>query len=106
MIDGLYNNPNSRMVGDIKFSQYEAINPQVAEAWRAEGGGVFLSDLTWVVAERLGYGGEVPGGPIRSDRGGLTGQAAKSLLDSLDSLSDEEVEALLEGELARGEQEE
>jgi len=53
MTDGLH--AESRMLGDVKFHQHRAIDPGVAESWRAKVGEDFLGDVTWDLAAELGY---------------------------------------------------
>ena len=99
MTNGLYNTPHSRMVGDVKFHQHQKIDPAIADAWRAANIPDFLSPMTWQVAQTLGYSPETPAKPdtIQPNR---ERQTAQDILDRLDDLSDEEIAALLENELA------
>ena len=53
MTDGLHS--VSRMLGDVKFHQHKTIDPAVADAWRKHYTVDFLGDVTWQVAESLGY---------------------------------------------------
>lgn len=53
MTDGLHS--TSRMLGDVKFHQHKSIDSAVADAWRKHYTVDFLSDITWQVAESLGY---------------------------------------------------
>lgn len=53
MTDGIL--PGRRMVGDHKFYQHNQINPDVADDWKKGHTQDFLSELTWQVAESLGY---------------------------------------------------
>lgn len=53
MTDGLHS--VSRMIGDVKFHQYKGIEAEVADRWKQHYKIDFLSDVTWQVAELLGY---------------------------------------------------
>ncbi|UKO95748.1 non-ribosomal peptide synthetase [Nostoc sp. UHCC 0870] len=53
MTDGIY--AQSRMVGDVKFHQYQTINASTADTWKQYYSSDFLSDVAWEVAESLGY---------------------------------------------------
>ncbi|HKV06686.1 MAG TPA: amino acid adenylation domain-containing protein [Thermoanaerobaculia bacterium] len=53
MTDGIH--ALSRMVGDVKFHEHKAIDPQVAESWKKEIAEDFLGEPTWKMAESLGY---------------------------------------------------
>ncbi|MBE2202015.1 MAG: amino acid adenylation domain-containing protein, partial [Anaerolinea sp.] len=53
MTDGIYQ--VSRMLGDIKFHQHQGINPEVAHRWQKREVEHFLSDISWQIAESLGY---------------------------------------------------
>jgi hypothetical protein len=99
MTNGLYNTPHSRMVGDVKFHQHQKIDPAIADAWRAANIPDFLSPMTWQVAQPLGYFPESPAQAktIQPDR---ERQTAQDLLNRLDDLTDEEIGALLDSELA------
>jgi amino acid adenylation domain-containing protein len=52
MTDGVAE--GSVMLGDVKFHSHRGIDPEVAEGWRARGPAV-LGDITWQLAESLGY---------------------------------------------------
>ncbi len=88
MTDGIYNVSESRMIGDVKFHGYSAIEAKAADRWKAHLTDDFLSEITWELAERVGY--ERPLAKTEMD-----GKTAENLLAQLDELSDEEVEALL-----------
>lgn len=51
--DGIY--AVSTPMGDTKFLEYQQINPKIAEAWKDVLKDNFLSDLTWQLADSLGY---------------------------------------------------
>lgn len=51
--DGIY--AASTPMGDTKFLEYQQINPKIAEAWKDVLKDNFLSDLTWQLADSLGY---------------------------------------------------
>ena len=53
MTDGIYT--VSRMLGDVKFRAHADINAKVADRWKEYYKDDFLGDVTWQVAERLGY---------------------------------------------------
>jgi amino acid adenylation domain-containing protein len=53
MTDGIH--PLSRMLGDVKFHQHSEIDAAVAERWKGQTANDSLSQLTWEVAEALGY---------------------------------------------------
>ncbi len=53
MTDGLHG--VSIMRGDPKFHQYSGIDPEVADRWQADHDADFLGEITWDVAEKLGY---------------------------------------------------
>jgi amino acid adenylation domain-containing protein len=58
MTDGIH--AWSRMLGDVKFHQHAGIDRAAAERWRELAAEDFLGDLTWGMAERLGYARERP----------------------------------------------
>ncbi|MEH2092609.1 amino acid adenylation domain-containing protein [Nostoc sp.] len=53
MTDGIY--AQSRMVGDVKFHEHQGINANTADSWKQYYTTDFLGDVTWRVAESLGY---------------------------------------------------
>ena len=53
MTEGLHS--ASRMLGDLKFYQHKSISGEVANQWRNHYTIDFLGDVTWQVAESLGY---------------------------------------------------
>jgi len=53
MTDGIY--AQSRMLGDVKFHDYQSINPSTADSWQQYYTTDFLGDVTWQLAESLGY---------------------------------------------------
>ena len=53
MTNGIH--PLSKMLGDIKFHEHKEINANVAERWKESYSAEELGDLTWELAERLGY---------------------------------------------------
>jgi amino acid adenylation domain-containing protein len=99
MTNGLYNTPHSRMVGDVKFHQHQKIDPAIADAWRAANIPDFLSPMTWQVAQTLGYFPESPA-QAKTIQPNRERQTAQDLLNRLDDLTDEEIGALLDSELA------
>jgi amino acid adenylation domain-containing protein len=58
MTDGIH--AWSRMLGDVKFHQHGGVDRAVAERWRELAAEDFLGDVTWEMAERLGYPRERP----------------------------------------------
>lgn len=102
MTDGLY--PVSRMIGDPTFHEHSGIEAAVADSWKRQHTVDFVGDLTWQMAESLGYkrpqceGGDRRSGAIsRVSRG-----SADQLLAQLDQLSDQEVASLLDDMLTTG----
>ena len=53
MTDGIY--AQSRMVGDVKFHEHKGIDAKTVDSWKQYYTVDFLGDLTWQVAESLGY---------------------------------------------------
>ncbi|HSG41053.1 MAG TPA: sulfotransferase, partial [Thermoanaerobaculia bacterium] len=53
MTDGLH--AWSRMLGDVKFHQHSGIDRSAADRWRELAREDFLGDVTWDLAEELGY---------------------------------------------------
>ncbi len=53
MTDGIHS--ESRQIGDVKFHQYETINPETANRWQQEKTTDFLSEVSWKVAAQLDY---------------------------------------------------
>ncbi len=53
MTDGIY--AQSRMVGDVKFHEHQSINASTADSWKQYYTSDFLGDVTWGLAESLGY---------------------------------------------------
>jgi amino acid adenylation domain-containing protein/FkbH-like protein/non-ribosomal peptide synthase protein (TIGR01720 family)/FkbM family methyltransferase len=53
MTDGIY--AQSRMVGDVKFHEHQSINASTADSWKQYYTTDFLGDVTWHLAESLGY---------------------------------------------------
>jgi hypothetical protein len=88
MTDGIYRVSESRMIGDVKFHGYSQIETKAADRWKDEIGEDFLSEMTWDLAEEVGY--ERP-----SVAGEMNAETAEDLLGRLDELSDDEVAALL-----------
>ncbi|HYH45843.1 MAG TPA: thioesterase domain-containing protein, partial [Thermoanaerobaculia bacterium] len=65
MTDGVH--ALSKMLGDVKFHEHAAIDPGVAESWKAEVAEDFLGEATWRTAEVLGYprpSAAVPSAPL------------------------------------------
>ena len=53
MTDGIH--ANTIMLGDIKFHQHRQIDAAVADRWQENFKEDFLGDLTWQLADELGY---------------------------------------------------
>lgn len=53
MTTGLY--AEARMLGDVKFHSHKTIDAAVADRWQATAAETPLGDVTWDVAEALGY---------------------------------------------------
>ncbi|MDX1996532.1 MAG: non-ribosomal peptide synthase/polyketide synthase [Thermoanaerobaculia bacterium] len=53
MTDGIH--PLAKMLGDVKFHEHQGIDRGVADRWREAYPEDFLGDVTWAMAERLGY---------------------------------------------------
>jgi amino acid adenylation domain-containing protein len=53
MTDGIH--PLSQMLGDVKFHQHARVDAGVAERWKGQAANDPLSEMTWAVAEDLGY---------------------------------------------------
>jgi FkbH-like protein len=84
MTDGLHT--VSRMLGDVKFNQHRAIDPQVAERWRNHLAENSLGTCTHELAERLGYIMPTPlhrSGRIAADVAGLSDAEVDLLLSTL-----------------------
>ena len=92
MTDGIY--AASAPMGDMKFNEYQGIDPKVAESWKEVMRDNFLGEVTWEWAERLGYervGRQAGFGNITK---GINRGDAEQLLTKLDHLSGEEVNLL------------
>jgi len=66
MTDGIHT--LSKMVGDVKFHEHKAVDAGVADSWRSEVAEDFLGDVTWDLAQRLGYASEKAGEPAAGAR--------------------------------------
>jgi amino acid adenylation domain-containing protein/FkbH-like protein/non-ribosomal peptide synthase protein (TIGR01720 family)/FkbM family methyltransferase len=53
MTDGIY--AQSRMLGDVKFHEHQGINASTADSWKQYYSSDFLGNVTWQLAESLGY---------------------------------------------------
>jgi acyl carrier protein len=100
MTDGLYRVSESRMIGDVKFHGYSTIEADAADRWKDEIESDFLSDITWALAEEIGYERLTSHFKSHGNNGNgrsqtLAEKDASELLSQIDDLSDEEVEALL-----------
>lgn len=100
MTDGIH--PLSRMLGDVRFHEHHGIDPSVADRWKEHFTVDFLGDVTWQLAETLGYERPSPP-PARVET--LIEQTDEDtlvqLLAELEGLSDDEAHRLLTEELHR-----
>jgi hypothetical protein len=78
MTDGIH--PESRMQGDVKFHNHRSIDPAVASKWRVdEDAEAQLGEVTWRIAESLGY--ERPAALAAAvGRPGALGQLSEALV--------------------------
>lgn len=53
MTDGIHG--LSRMLGDIKFHTHKQVEAKIADRWKQDHKEDFLGEVTWSLAERLGY---------------------------------------------------
>jgi hypothetical protein len=88
------------MIGDVKFHGYSTIEADAADRWKDEIESDFLSDITWALAEEIGYERLTSHFKSHGNNGNgrsqtLAEKDASELLSQIDDLSDEEVEALL-----------
>ena len=112
MTDGIYEGVSSRMLGDVKFHEHKAINPAIADRWQTHYTEDFLGDLTWQLTGDLGYqhtrsahSPDQTGPPNKLTaiqaipRAQTQQREAEVLLDQLDELSDDDIDALLQDAL-------
>jgi amino acid adenylation domain-containing protein len=90
----------SRMLGDIKFHQHTTIDPAVAESWRGYFTDDFLGDVTWQLAESLGYSRQAASAPSRRQalspiRQAVADRGIEQMLTEIGHFSDEQVDSLL-----------
>jgi hypothetical protein len=93
MTDGI--RETSRMLGDVKFHQHQGIESQVAERWQQHYQTDFLGEITWQLAESLGYTRLVKSQPRLEMIHKMTLSEAEQFLERIHELSDEEVDILL-----------
>ena len=94
MTDGLYQ--VSRMIGDPMFHKHKEIQAEVADTWKKAYTVDFLGDLTWKVAESLGYKQQTEQRDSRlSPINRVSRDCTEPILTQLSQLSDEEVTSLL-----------
>jgi aryl carrier-like protein len=53
MTDGIH--PETKMIGDPKFHRHRDIDPSAAHRWKNQGRECHLADMTWALAEVVGY---------------------------------------------------
>jgi amino acid adenylation domain-containing protein len=53
MTDGIH--PQSKMLGDVKFHTHKGVDQKVADRWAEEYDRDFLGNMTWEMADTLGY---------------------------------------------------
>ncbi len=101
MTDGLHQ--ESTMIGDPRFHEHRAIEASIANQWEKDITGDFLGDITWQLANLLGY--ERP--PLKQETSHIDSisrinrKNPEQLLAQLDQLSDEEVASLLNEKLTQ-----
>jgi len=78
MTDGIY--PESIPMGDIRFHEYREIKPEIADTWKRVNIDNFLGDVTWEVAEALGYIN--PSNKRESDSSGSDGTSKRMAFSS------------------------
>src|SRR6185369_10266291 len=66
MTDGVH--ALSKMLGDVKFHQHKAIDPEVAERWRESSEDLALGDETVALAASFGYATEPRRGAAETRR--------------------------------------
>jgi amino acid adenylation domain-containing protein len=102
MTDGVQ--AGSPMLGDHKFYQFRGIDPGVADRWLGQVAEESLGAPTRELAAALGYAAAAHadgnGNGYAAIRPLSRDGSAEETLSRLDELSDEEVDALLDGELA------
>jgi natural product biosynthesis luciferase-like monooxygenase protein len=92
-----------RMLGDPKFHQHrdKGINPDSASRWRRHYHEDFLADVTWHLAETLGYARQFSAaGAAALAPAAARQDGSDQVLDRLQGASDVEVDALLSSLLA------
>ncbi len=58
MTSGLHE--ESRMLGDVKFHHHKEIDPNIADRWQESAAQTPLGEVTWAMAEQLGYARSAP----------------------------------------------
>jgi amino acid adenylation domain-containing protein len=95
MTDGIYS--VSKMLGDVKFHGHKDIDAGVADRWRKYYTKAFLGDITWEVAELLGYENLASSGatkPLHSMPQVGDDELAR-MLDEVEGLSEDEARSHL-----------
>jgi hypothetical protein len=99
-----------QMFGDVKFHTHKGINAQMAHRWKEHGSEDFLGEVTWKLAESLGY--RRAESNCHNSNGRANGKDEWTIapiagndesLDRLNQASDAEVDALLQNLLSQEE---
>jgi hypothetical protein len=98
MTDGMH--AASTMLGDMKFHQHTDIDPALAESWKTSEARVPLGDITWRMAEELGYA-RLEEEKNLSEIVQVDDDELARLLDELEELSEEEARLLFNGSTMR-----
>jgi hypothetical protein len=103
MTDGIHG--LSRMLGDIKFHTHKSIDAKTAERWKAQDAEDLLGEITWRVAESLGYENTTTAKDVarNTPQASLTSitqtprrnRSLTQVLAQLEQLSEEEARSLL-----------
>jgi hypothetical protein len=83
----------SKMIGDVKFHNYDAIDPSVADAWRTSHQVDFLSHEGWDIANRLGYQRQELASRDEEKEAEAVASGEEEL--DIDNMSEAEIDAML-----------
>lgn len=97
----------SRTIGDPNFHKHSMVDAGIADEWKRDPSQIMLSELTWKVAETYGYSpshskDEASQSVARMASSEGNANIDSELLESVQSLSEEEVGSLLENLLRQG----